>query len=46
MVDGYDVWFQLSPISLIERFEELRTPQVVMGVEVECWPNGRASVSS
>jgi len=45
MVDGYhnDVWFQLSLITLIKRFEELRTPQVVMGVEIECWPNDRAS---
>jgi hypothetical protein len=46
MVDGYDIWFQLSPTTLVERFEELSTPQVVMGVEVGCWPNDYASVSS
>ena len=45
MIDGYDIWFQLSPRTLIERFEELGTSQVVIGVEVDCWPNDHSSVS-
>jgi hypothetical protein len=39
MVDALDVWFQLSPRTLVERFEELGTSGVVIGAETICFPN-------
>jgi len=39
MVDALDVWLQLSPRTLIERFEELGTSGVVIGADKFCWPN-------
>jgi len=39
MTDALDVWVQLSPTSLIARFEELDTDKVVVGAEKACWPN-------
>ena len=48
MVDALDVWFQASPRTLIERFEELGTSGVVVGAEVNCccWPNEFESIRS
>jgi len=39
MVDALDIWLQLSPRTLIERFEELNTFEVVTGADKACWPN-------
>jgi hypothetical protein len=40
MVDALDVWFQLSPRTLVERFDELGTSGVVASAEINCccWP--------
>jgi len=40
MVDALDVWFQLSPRTLLERFDELGTSGVVASAEINCccWP--------
>jgi hypothetical protein len=46
MMDAFDVWLQLSPINLIDRFEELNTSKVVLGADKACWPNALDSVSS
>jgi hypothetical protein len=45
MVDAFDVWFQLSPRVLLERFDELNTTGVVVGAERVCFPNENESVS-
>jgi hypothetical protein len=45
MVDAIDVWFQLSPRVLLERFDELNTTGVVVGAERICNPNKSDSVS-
>ena len=45
MMDAFDVWLQLSPRTLVERFEELGTSGVVVGAETACWPNEWDSVS-
>jgi len=45
MVDAIDVWFQLSPRVLLERFDELNTTGVVVGAERICFPNQQESVS-
>jgi hypothetical protein len=48
MVDALDVWFQVSPQTLIKRFEELGTPGVVVSAEINCccWPHEFESVQS
>ena len=46
MIDALDVWLQLSPGTLMERFEELGTSGVVIGADKACWPNKWESVSS
>lgn len=48
LVDAFDVWFQVSPKILTERFEELNTPGVVTAAEVNCccWPYEFESVKS
>jgi hypothetical protein len=40
LIDALDVWFQLSPTTLAERFEELGTSGVVTSAEINCccWP--------
>lgn len=45
MMDALDIWLQLSPSTLIERFEELNS-SVVTGADKICWPNESESVSS
>ena len=45
MMDAIDIWLQLSPETLIKRFEELNT-SVVTGADKVCWPNEWDSVSS
>ena len=39
MADALDAWFQLSPTTLIARYDELNTTGVVVGAEKTCWPN-------
>jgi len=39
MMDALDAWIQLSPKTLIERFDELGTSGVVTGGDTLCWPN-------
>lgn len=39
MADALDVWFQLSPTTLMARYDELGTAGVVVGAEKTCWPN-------
>jgi hypothetical protein len=39
MADAFDVWFQLSPATLIARYNELDTAKVVVGADKSCWPN-------
>jgi hypothetical protein len=39
MMDALDAWLQVSPQTLIERFEELHTSGVVIGADKACWPN-------
>ena len=46
MVDALDVWFQLSPKTLVQRFEELGMSRVMIGTETACWPHPEDSVSS
>jgi len=46
MVDAFDIWFQLSPATLIARYQELGTTGVVLGADKACWPNAGDSVSS
>jgi hypothetical protein len=46
MMDALDIWLQLSPKTLIQRFEELNTFGVVLGADKACWPNEWESVSS
>jgi hypothetical protein len=46
MMDALDIWLQLSPRTLVERFEDLGTPGVVVGAETGCWPNSQDSVST
>jgi hypothetical protein len=46
MMDALDIWLQLSPRTLIERYEELSTYSVVLGADKACWPNEWESVSS
>jgi len=38
-MDALDAWLQLSPGTLIERFDELGTSGVVTGGDTLCWPN-------
>jgi len=40
LADALDVWFQLSPKTLVERFDELGTSGVVASAEINCccWP--------
>jgi hypothetical protein len=45
MMDSLDVWLQLSPTTLADRFEELHTTGVVLGAVRACWPNEWDSVS-
>ena len=45
MMDALDAWLQLSPQTLIERYEELGTSGVVVGAERACWPNDLDTVS-
>jgi hypothetical protein len=45
LADAMDIWFQLSPSFLINRFNELEA-EVVIGVDKMCWPNDLASVST
>jgi hypothetical protein len=45
MMDALDVWLQLSPTTLVGRFEELHTIGVVIGADKGCWPNEWDSVS-
>jgi len=44
-MDSFDVWLQLSPNTLIERFEELGAPGIVVGAERNCWPNAQESLA-
>jgi hypothetical protein len=46
MMDALDIWLQLSPRTLVERFEDLGTSMVVVGAETGCWPNPQDSVSA
>jgi hypothetical protein len=46
MMDALDAWLQLSPGTLIKRFDELGTSKVVTGGDTLCWPNEADSVSS
>src|ERR1700729_847128 len=46
MMDALDIWLQLSPRTLVERFEDLGTSGVVVGAETSCWPNPQDSVSA
>jgi len=39
MMDAIDIWLQLSPRTLIQRFEELNTSGVVAGADKICYPN-------
>ncbi|KAJ7463401.1 hypothetical protein B0H11DRAFT_2052815 [Mycena galericulata] len=39
MMDAWDVWLQLPPQILLERFEELGSNKVVIGADMACWPN-------
>jgi len=43
MMDALDIWLQLSPRTLVERFEDLGTSGVVVGAETSCWPNPQDS---
>jgi hypothetical protein len=45
LADAMDIWFQLSPSFLVNRFNELDA-EVVIGVDKMCWPNDLASVST
>lgn len=45
MMDALDAWLQVSPKTLIERFDELHTSGVVIGADKVCWPNDWESVS-
>ena len=45
MTDAFDVWFQLSPATLIARYQELGTTDVILGADKGCWPNSPDSVS-
>ena len=45
MMDALDIWLQLSPDTLAERFYELNAT-VVTGADKICWPNEGESVSS
>jgi hypothetical protein len=45
MMDTFDVWLQLSPETLIKRYEEMGTTDVVVGADKLCWPNKWNSVS-
>ncbi|KAJ7108879.1 hypothetical protein C8R43DRAFT_185837 [Mycena crocata] len=39
MMDAWDVWLQLPPQTLLERFEEFGPDVVVIGADKACWPN-------
>jgi len=39
MVDSIDVWFQMSPKTIIQRFEESGASGVIAGAERVCFPN-------
>ncbi|KAJ7915674.1 hypothetical protein B0H13DRAFT_1999797 [Mycena leptocephala] len=39
MMDAWDVWLQLPPQTLLERYEEYRSDAVVIGADKACWPN-------
>ena len=45
MMDALDAWLQLSPRTLMERFDELGSSGVVTGGDTLCWPNKPESVS-
>ena len=45
MMDALDAWLQLSPRTVMERFDELGTSGVVTGGDTLCWPNEAESVS-
>ena len=46
MMDALDIWLQLSPKTLIARFEEMNTDGgVVTGADMICFPNEPDSVS-
>ncbi|KAJ7117596.1 hypothetical protein C8R44DRAFT_983094 [Mycena epipterygia] len=40
MMDAWDVWLQLPPQTLLERYEEYGSDMVVIGADKACWPNG------
>jgi hypothetical protein len=44
MVDALDIWFQLSSVNIVARFEELGAG-VIIGADKACWPNDPDSVS-
>lgn len=45
MMDAWDVWLQLPPQTLLERYEEYRSDAVVIGADKACWPNEWEEVS-
>jgi hypothetical protein len=45
LADAMDIWFQLSPSFLVNRFNEMDA-EVVIGADKMCWPNDLASVSA
>ncbi|KAJ6558156.1 hypothetical protein B0H19DRAFT_130125 [Mycena capillaripes] len=46
MMDALDVWLQLSPQILLERYEEFGSDMVVIGADKACWPNDWEEVSA
>ncbi|KAJ7698957.1 hypothetical protein B0H17DRAFT_1049809 [Mycena rosella] len=39
MTDAWDVWLQLPPAVLLERYDEYGSNMVVIGADMVCWPN-------
>ncbi|KAF7356335.1 hypothetical protein MVEN_00965800 [Mycena venus] len=39
MMDAWDVWLQLPPQTLLERYEEHGSDMVMIGADKACWPN-------
>ncbi|KAJ7464612.1 hypothetical protein FB451DRAFT_1264028 [Mycena latifolia] len=39
MMDARDIWLQLPPAVLLERYDELDSSKVVIGADMACWPN-------
>lgn len=39
MMDAWDVWLQLPPQTLLERYGEYGSHMVVIGADMACWPN-------